>query len=163
MKNKIHIIIYLLLPISILIADVNEGLLLISDHESDISVLIDINQDEINRWEFDVNLKRSYLTEDSLLIALVKTSFSLHVVLAFSIPTHLSLWAGQLIIPMIGLFLNSNAINVPKSLWPETKLFVPSIGSITHKKSESEFMVSNSSPITPWLGYSFFINSGYSL
>ena len=46
MKNKIHIIIYLLLPISILIADVNEGLLLISDHESDISVLIDINQDE---------------------------------------------------------------------------------------------------------------------
>ena len=46
--------------------------------------------------------------------------------------------------PITGLFLYNRAINVPKSLWPETKLFVPSIGSITHKKSESEFIFSNS-------------------
>ena len=89
----------------------------------------------------------------------VLTTTSFIVVFLSIIPIHLSLYIGQLIMPIIGLPLWIRAIKVPKSLWPAIKLLVPSIGSITQRNSESTFWESNSSPSIPWLGYFLFIKS----
>ena len=81
------------------------------------------------------------------------------LVFSFLIPTHLSWWAGQFIIPKMGLLLCNRAIRVPKSLWPAIKLLVPSIGSITHTNSDFNFIFSYSSPKIPWDGYFWVISS----
>ena len=49
----------------------NDGTIFISGEQSDLSILIDKNESIINSWSFDTNMIRSWLTTDSILIAIV--------------------------------------------------------------------------------------------
>ena len=54
-------------------SEVNDGLVLISDFMTESVVLIDIDNNIVNSWEInDFNFFRSYLTSDSILVAISK-------------------------------------------------------------------------------------------
>ncbi|SVE37878.1 uncharacterized protein METZ01_LOCUS490732, partial [marine metagenome] len=56
-------------------SEVNDGLVLISDFTTESVVLIDIDNNIVNSWEInDFNFFRSYLTADSILVAISKSN-----------------------------------------------------------------------------------------
>ena len=60
-----------------LLSEVNEGLVLISDPNFDSATLVDTNQNINNVWgPFDNNLINSYLTKDSILVAIFRIDHS---------------------------------------------------------------------------------------
>ena len=71
--NIRNIYILLLLSLSFLKTEVNDGLVLISDFSTESVVLVDIENNIVNSWEVnDYNLLRSYLTPDSILVTISK-------------------------------------------------------------------------------------------
>ena len=73
MKREIKYIIIILLLNTLLNSEVNDGLVLISDFSSESVVLIDVDNNIVNSWEIsDYNFFRSYLTPDSILVAISK-------------------------------------------------------------------------------------------
>ncbi|SVC30422.1 uncharacterized protein METZ01_LOCUS283276, partial [marine metagenome] len=57
-----------------MISEVNDGVVLISDFSTESVVLIDIENDIVNSWEIsNFNFFRSYLTPDSILVAISKS------------------------------------------------------------------------------------------
>ena len=73
MRQRISNIIIILLLNTLLNADINDGLVLISDFSTESVVLIDTDNNIVNSWEIsDYNFFRSYLTSDSILVAFSK-------------------------------------------------------------------------------------------
>jgi len=73
MKREIKYFIIIFLLNTLLNSEVNDGLVLISDFSAESVVLIDIDNNIVNSWEIsDYNLFRSYLTPDSILVAISK-------------------------------------------------------------------------------------------
>ncbi|SVB21530.1 uncharacterized protein METZ01_LOCUS174384, partial [marine metagenome] len=57
-----------------MIAEVNDGLVLISDYSTNNVALINIDNTLVNTWEInDYNFFRAYLTPDSILVTLSKS------------------------------------------------------------------------------------------
>ena len=73
MRHRINNIIIILLLNTLLNAEINDGLVLISDFSTESVVLIDTDNNIVNSWEIsDYDFFRSYLTSDSILIAFSK-------------------------------------------------------------------------------------------
>ena len=60
------VILIIIFSFNIVVSEISEGIVLLSDYEYDTAVLVDIDSEIINQWEIP-NLIKSYLNSDSSL------------------------------------------------------------------------------------------------
>ena len=61
-----RVILIIIFSFNIVVSEISEGIVLLSDYEYDTAVLVDIDSEIINQWEIP-NLIKSYLNSDSSL------------------------------------------------------------------------------------------------